>query len=246
MISRIVMFVGLTLALLLAGLPASLMDRVIATATDGRLRLAAAEGSFWRGHGVLAIADGQRRLNSSRAVGWRVGVDPSRSGLTLLISEHGHDQALLLFTLDGAQLEGLNLDMPLEAVSAAIDHPATRAGWRGTLALEASDLSCDWRATCNGTLRVRWSDAGLDIVPERHLGDHEILVHAHAGAFDVVLKTLDGDLRLDGRGTIDRDGRVSLQAMLSGDPEIVDRLPNIMDHNARLTATPGQVAISWP
>lgn len=243
---RLALFIGLALGFTLAGLPATLMDSAIARATDGRLRLASAHGTFWRGRGMLAITDGQRRLIAARPLEWHIGVDWARIGVTLQLGEAGREQARLTVGASAAQAEQLQLELPAAIVAAAVPHPAARAGWHGTLVLDATAFACGWRDGCDGTLRVRWHDAALDIVPERHLGDHEVVLHGRGDVLDVDLRTLAGTLAIDGHGEIGLDGSAALQATISGDPELVDRMPNIMDGKVRPTGTPGRAVLSLP
>lgn len=243
---RLAIFAGLALAFTLAGLPATLMDSAVARATDGRLRLASAHGTFWRGHGMLAIADGRRRLIAARPLDWRIGLDWAGTGVTLQLGEAGHVQARLLFSAREVRVDWLHLELPIAIVSAAVPHPAARAGWHGALVLDSSAFACTWQRSCDGTLQVRWHDAALDIVPERHLGDHEVLLHGRGNVIDVDIRTLAGALSIDGRGKIGFDGTATLQATISGDPELVDRMPNIMDGKVQPTGTPGRAMLSLP
>ncbi|HRD33748.1 MAG TPA: type II secretion system protein N [Rhodocyclaceae bacterium] len=243
---RIMVFLLIASALFVAHLPAALMDGALARISDGKLRIAAARGSVWQGSGLLAISDGQRRLRAMRTIDWRFGIAPRMLGLTLVLQEHGRPQADLRLGIGGIAVERLALDLPLDLVAASIAHPVARAGWRGRLVLASDGLSCDWRQTCEGALRVRWHDAGLDIVPERKLGTHEIRFTALGRAFDIAVNTLDGDIRVDGNGRLEPGRAFSFSGSVEGDPEIVDRMPNIMDRNARLTDTPGRVLVTLP
>jgi general secretion pathway protein N len=243
---RLAIFTALVLAFTLAGLPATLMDSVIARATDGRLRLASAQGTLWRGHGMLAIADRQRRLIAVRPLDWRIGLDWGSAAVTLQVGEAGHVQARLLVSAREARVDRVHLELPLSIVSAAVPHPAARAGWHGALVLDSAAFACTWQRSCDGTLRVRWHDAALDIVPERHLGDHEVVLHGRGPVIDVDLRTLAGAPSIDGHGKIGLDGSATLQATISGDPELVDRMPSIMDGKVRPTGTPGRAMLSLP
>lgn len=243
---RLAIFIGLALAFTLAGLPATLMDRIVTHATDGRLRLTSAQGTLWHGHGMLAIADGQRRLVAARPLEWRIGLDWARTGVTLQLGEAGHVQAQLLVSAREARVDGLYLALPVSIVSAAVPHPAARAGWHGVLLLDSSAFACSWQRRCDGTLQVRWHDAALDIVPERHLGDHQIVLHGRGNVIDVDIRTLAGALSIDGHGKIGLDGGAMLRATISGDPELVDRMPNIMDGKVVPTGTPGRAMLSLP
>lgn len=243
---RIVLFLLIAAALFAARLPAALMDSALAQLSNGKLRIAATSGSLWHGSGLLTIADGQRQLRAMRTIDWRFGFAPLTRGLTLVLAEHRRPQAELRLGVGGITIERLALDLPLDLVAASIAHPVARAGWRGRLVLASDGLHCDWRQTCEGALRVRWHDAGLDIVPERALGSHEIRFTALGQTFDIAVNTLEGDIRVDGSGRIAPGGAFSFNASVEGDPEIVDRMPNIMDRNARLSGTPGRVLVTLP
>ncbi len=243
---RLSLLLLLTLALVVVRLPASLMDTLLARASGGTLRLVEAHGSVWQGRGVLAISAGQRTLQAVRAVEWSLDGQGSPLGLGLRISEHGHPQGRVWITPDGVDLAHLEVDLPLPLIAAAIPHPAARAGWRGRLLLGSSGFGCDWRTSCEGALTVQWRDAGLDILPERELGAHEIRFQSVGRAFDITVHTLEGDLRVNGGGRLEADGRFNFQATVEGDPEVVDRMPNVMGRNARLTGTPGRVVVSLP
>lgn len=243
---RLALFLLLTLVILLARLPAGLMDSIAERASAGRLRLSSTEGTFWTGRAMLATSDGQRGLKASRAIEWRFELDPARGGLNLTLGEHGQVQARLSLRPDGARLERLDIDLPLELVTSTLAHPVAKAGWRGHLDLRSNELYCTWRGICDGRARMEWRDAGLDIVPDRHLGDHEILLHAVGGVVAVKIRTIDADIRIAADGTLERDGRFSMTGTVEGDPELVDRIPNIMDRNARLSGKSGRTLISFP
>lgn len=243
---RLALFLLLTLAILLLRLPAGLMDSVADRLSAGKLRLTSTEGTFWAGRAMLATSDGQRGLKASRAIEWRFTLEPARGGLNLTLSEHGRTQARLSLRPDGARLDQLDIELPLELVTAAIAHPAAKAGWRGRLALHSNELFCSWRGACDGRARVQWRNAGLGIVPGRHLGDHEILLHAVGSVVAVKVRSVDAAIRITADGTLERNGHFSMTGAVEGDPDLVDRLPNIMDRNARLSGTRGRTLISFP
>lgn len=244
--SRILLFLLLSATLFVAQLPAALMDEVLSQLSDGKLRIAATRGSLWQGSGLLAISDGQRQLRAMRTLDWRFGFARRALGLTLVLQEHQRPQAALHVGIGGIAIEQLALDVPLDLVAASIAHPAARAGWRGRLVLASDGLSCDWRQTCEGMLRVRWHDASLDIVPERKLGTHELRFTALGRAFDIAVTTIEGDIRVDGQGRLEPGQAFSFTGSVEGDPELVDRMPSIMDQNARLSGTPGRVLVTLP
>src|SRR4051794_7351149 len=64
--------------------PAALVDARIHQASEGRLRLSDASGWWWRGSGILALADGSARM----PIAWRVNVARLLRGARVL---HLHD-----------------------------------------------------------------------------------------------------------------------------------------------------------
>lgn len=114
------------------------------------------------------------------------------------------------------------------------------------MSLSSPGLICNWAGFCEGTLLAEWRDVILDILPDRHLGDHAIEVFARGNAFDIVVNTLQGDIRIDGQGRLGPHVAASFRGSIKGDPEIVDRIPNIMDRNARPSGQSGRVLIVLP
>lgn len=241
---KLALFLLLGLALVLLRLPASLMDAVVASASDGRLRIANAEGSFWRGSGTLATADGQRRLRAIRPLTWRFGA--SVRALTLQLAEQDRPSGQLLFSVRGADLSGLDLDLPTALVAGAIPHPAARIGWRGNAQFSAPAIACDWQGLCNGELRITWRDAGVDILPEQRFGDYRLTLELSGKHAALELDTVAGSIRVAGRGELNRNGTGSFAGTVEGNPEIVDRIPNIMDRNAVAGGKPGMIRITFP
>ena len=71
MLRKLFLLAVLTVALLIAGAPASLVDGAVARLTDGALRLQQAEGSLWHGRGILASRDaGGRSLTPWLPLAW--------------------------------------------------------------------------------------------------------------------------------------------------------------------------------
>lgn len=243
---RIVWLLGLTLAFLLMRPPAGLMDVILDRSTAGRLRLATPSGTLWHGQGLLATHGGERILRAWRPIEWRVRIALTKAAIIVELSEHGQQQLALALTVSGIRLNKLDLDVPLGVVISSIPHPVARAGWRGNLTLTSPGLICTWDGTCEGGIRAEWSSAGIDILPNRPLGDHEISLRALGQEFLVGVVTLEGDIHVTGAGSLDRQRRFKFEGFIEGDPEIVDRIPSIMERNARQFGQQGQVRIVLP
>ncbi len=225
--------------------PVALLDHAISHASDGRVRLALAQGSLWRGSGTLAISDGEG-VRPLRHIAWHLRSDLLGAALHLALSEHGHQQARISLTPTGVEFEIARLELPVRLLASASSHPVARAGWSGKLITSSPGMSCDWAAHCSGRIDLLWEDVRLAIVPDRHLGDHAIALTAEGERIAAQVSTLRGDLRIEGTGVLGKAQQPSFRARIEGDPEIVDRLPNVMGRNARLTGTPGQADIVLP
>lgn len=230
--------------LVLVQLPASWMDSLFKHISAGQVRLSQTRGSFWRGEGLLAIANGRQQWMASRQIGWRIR--PAPGGLALDLSEHGTTRLQARLGLGGVSISQLAIDMPLTPLAAMIDHPLARSGWQGDLLAHSDALACNWHLECEGGLDIEWRNAGLDIVPGRKLGSHRARLAAAGKTFAIRLQTLSGDIQIDGKGLLDSGQQLSLQASVEGEPELIDRLPNIMHQNAQHTDTPGRVLIHFP
>lgn len=246
MLRSLLLFVLLALLLFTLRPSAALMDRIVAVATDNRLRIAETKGHLWRGSGMLSMAGERDVLMPVRQIEWAIGADLSRLRLHVALAEHGRHQASIAIVTSGGSLEIKALEVPVRLIARAIAHPAARVGWGGSLALTSPGLICSWGGVCEGTLAVQWNDVTLDILPERHLGDHAIEVLARGNAFDIAVSTLQGEIRVDGQGRVGRNEAAFFRGSIEGDPEIVDRIPNIMDRNVRPSGQSGRVLIALP
>ncbi|HRQ55802.1 MAG TPA: hypothetical protein PLN31_00150 [Azoarcus taiwanensis] len=246
MLRPTLVFIVLSLALFALRPSAALMDRIVAAVTDNRLRVANTTGHLWRGTGLLAITSDRRALTPMRQLEWAITPDWKRFGLIMELSEHGRHQASITARASGVGIELNNLEVPVELIARSLAHPAARVGWGGSLSLDSPGMNCDWWGNCNGLLSAQWRDVSLEIVPDRHLGDHGIELTARGDAFDIAVGTLHGDIRIEGQGRFGQREAPFFRGTVEGDPEIVDRIPNIMDRNARPSGQSGRVHISLP
>ena len=246
MLRPTLLFIILSLALFALRPPAALMDHIVAAATDKRLRVADTRGHLWRGTGLLAIRTDRPVLTPMRQIEWSIFPDWKRLRLLIELSEHGRNQASIMVRSAGISVELHNLELPVRLIAQSLTHPATRMGWGGSLSLNSQGLDCSWQGACNGLLSAQWRDVSLEILPDRHLGDHRIELTARDKAFDIEVGTLHGDIRIEGQGRFGHHQASFFRGTVEGDPEIVDRIPNIMDRNARPAGQSGRVHITLP
>ena len=240
MIWRTLLFAAALGALVLWRMPATVLDRAVADATDGRLRLLDAHGTVWAGSGTFASLSGDGRAAQPWLQGrWHTEFGALATGrLGWRLDERGKTVLQLRLMPSGVEIVRADLDAPLRALLDSIPHPLARAGWRGAARLETPGIRCDWRGACNGPARLQWSDAGVDLVPGRRFGDYELNATARGNSGSLDLRTLSGELRIDGQGGWNERGRIFFDARVEGPAEIVGRLPNVMDGIAHPTDLP--------
>src|SRR5436305_11827644 len=102
--------------------PVSLLDRQIVSATEGRVRLAAASGTVWRGSGIVSDAQGRWRT----PIAWRVDAWPLLRGalsVTPLPSESADLRGTVLAEGETLHVTGLHADVPATALESAWKRP---------------------------------------------------------------------------------------------------------------------------
>ena len=217
--------------------PASLADWGLRQATDGRLALAEADGTIWRGSARLVLVDTAERSGDPDVLAgvaipgrmqWRV------QGLPLLI---GALQAAV-------RLDGMSEDVRIEGGLREL-----RIG-RGELSLPAVDLGrlgSPWNTVRpSGALAVRWDGLTLSpgsfdgranielremasaLTPVRPLGSYRINVEGDGPQARLDIETLQGPLTLEGSGVWTNRRGVQFTAQASAEPEQRARLRTLL------------------
>jgi general secretion pathway protein N len=191
---------GVYAAALLALAPATLIDARLQRASDGRIRLAAAQGSLWSGTGWLELHDAHGASGIAKHVAWRV-----------LPSSLPRGQFLAEVELDQAKPFPVAISLTrIEIADALIDLPAAALGL-GVPKLAALRLTGDvrvyfphlslTRGRMEGDATLQWLGAGSALTPISPLGAYEVRFKAVGPALHAALRTLEGPLQLEGKGT---------------------------------------------
>lgn len=243
------LLVVLAVFVLVAGIlvvraPAQLMAVALDHVSDGRLQLAAAEGRWWRGTGLLAVPDRRGTLTAFRQLAWVLAGEGGQ--LVLTLGEHGQRQAQLRIGLGGFRVDAAGLALPVPLLAGLSSHAAARAGWNGVLQVASDGVNCDWSGACDGQATLVWQHAAADLFPAQPLGTHRIALLGQGARWQVTVATLDGDIRINGQGSFAQDGAASFDGIIEGPPELVGRLPNILDRHARRDGDAGRVRVQFP
>jgi general secretion pathway protein N len=179
--------------------PATLIDAHFQQASDSRLRLADASGTLWSGTGWIELRDADGRAGLAKRLAWRVLPESLLRGR--LVAE---------LTLDGKPFRIASSLSRVEILDAAIHLPAAALGvgvprlapfgLTGELVVGIPRLSLE-QGRIEGDATVQWRAAGSTLTPVSPLGAYEVQLKAVGADVHAALRTLEGPLQLDGKGS---------------------------------------------
>jgi general secretion pathway protein N len=191
-IAAVVIVVAATLAFA----PAALVDARLAAMTAGRLRIADATGSVWRGRGVLADSQGVARL----PLRWQsTPIALAGGGLDATITLASTAAPLRLrLERDRVHLAGLDLTLPAASLA-----QASVAG--GDVRIRADEFEFDGQRF-RGPVNVEWRRARLLVPPATivDLGTVTAKLAAGVDALSGPIEARGGQLAVDGTLTATR------------------------------------------
>ena len=192
--------------------PATLLDSRVARASGDAVRLAAAEGTLWRGRGTVVAAaaritiawdvDFGALLQGTVRVEVRSGIGASTPRATIAL--HG----------DAIALHDVDVTLPAAIVAAFSGYAASVAGEVGAIADDFELAPGSYR----GEARLVWRGAridGIGTVGTLDLGEVRSTVKADGNAISGPLANEGGDLALRGRWTMNAEDGVGLALLLT-------------------------------
>jgi general secretion pathway protein N len=240
--SIVVIIIAVLIATVIAFLPASLVDARIASATQGKVRLADATGTVWDGRGVLTDSAGTWRV----PLGWTISKADVLRGVHAVVLHPVDGAASPAGTVEildnGVRVRALQVELPAQAVFGALPmRPMPAFG--GTVAVTTNDLA--WNAKAKtGALEAHWRGARVasgDNVAD--LGTVDLAAAPQDSRLVGKLTNTGGDMRVDGAvsfaaSTIAVDATVTPNP---GAPEAISRaLASVGTPDAS-----GSVRIGW-
>jgi len=192
---------GAFAAALIAFAPATLVDARLERASGGRLRLAEAKGSLWSGAGWIEIRDAHGRAGVAKRLAWRVL--PGSLLRARLVAEVELDQAARPFpvTISLSRIEIADAGISVPAAVLGLGMPRIAPlRLTGDVLVDIPRLSVG-RGRMDGDATLKWRAAGSALAPISPLGDYEVRFKAVGPAVHAALRTLEGPLQLDGKGT---------------------------------------------
>ena len=186
---RILLVAALAIALATLVATASLMDSLLANATEGRLRVMHTSGTLWHGKGALCKPRcGRSQCPTLAFRRWQAV--RSRRRTCRLAREAGQivlRRARAAGHFDHPRGPGR---APAAGTSDSLPSPVARAAG-GMLRIASEGIDCDWNQDCHGTARLTWLDASVDLLPQQRFGDYEVLAQAE-NRRSIQVRTLGG------------------------------------------------------
>ena len=213
---------------LIATAPASLIDAGLQQETEGRLRLAEAQGTLWSGTGLIEIRDRMHRSGVAKSITWQVL--PAYFLRGQLRCDIGLDLAPKRFpvTISMATIEVADADINLPAAALGLAIPKLAPlGLTGDVLLHVARLSFG-RSAIQGNATLQWRGAGSAFTRVSPLGDYELRLDGDGAAVRASLRTLQGPLQLDGQGSWAGGGNPAFRGTARIPPEQRQQLSPLM------------------
>jgi general secretion pathway protein N len=172
----------------------------------GRLRLAEAQGTLWSGAGQIEIRDTGGRTGVAKGFAWVVR--PASLLRGHLVCEVELDQAAKRFpvTISFSRIELAGADINLPAAVLGLAAPKLAAlRPTGDARLHVENLSVG-RSGMQGNATLQWLAAGSALTSVSPLGDYEFRLQDEGATVHASLRTLQGPLQLDGKGSWAKGG----------------------------------------
>lgn len=188
---------------LLVTAPATLLARVVESASKGQLVLANAAGTVWQGSATPAIRQRSGNFLALEKLHWDIALPPLFAGK--LSSQFRWDNVAqdtpMLVTVSFGQVEVRNLTLPLYAGILGEFVPLLQPVQLSGQMLIRSDQFVFAKQGMQGNAAAEWSNAGSVLSSVKPLGNYRIDLAGAGGQLDIALATTSGVLQLEGKGS---------------------------------------------
>jgi len=181
--------------------PASLLDRRIAAASGGKVRLVDATGTVWNGRGALANETGTWRSPIAWTVAWTALAKGALAVALEPVAGTTTPRGTLDATTTGFSLHDVTIELPARALADALPGrvPVVLGG---TVTLAAGEFAWDGQRG-RGAFDVRWRDARLVAAGTiASLGSVDAAFVPQDGSLLARVTNSGGDVRIDGTVTL--------------------------------------------
>ena len=238
------------LVALLIMAPASLFDELVRHYSQGRLVIANANGTMWKGTAVPGLRTRDGHLIATRTLRWDIDFLPLLKGV-LRARLQWNDSAPAAATellVSGGQVELNHALIPLPAALLNEVSPILKpAEFRGQLKIQSNHLVLSRRGM-EGIAIVDWQHAGSALSSIDPLGNYRLTLNGAGNVVSVDLSTTSGILVLEGQGKWSGSSGLEFRGKArasSGNEERLNELlhnlgPELSPGVATFNLTPGQ------
>lgn len=239
----VIVAAGLLLLVAIVGMaPATLADGRLAAATDGRLRIAAAGGTLWRGTGSLTDAGNTWQLPLT----WSVApLALARGALDVTLAparDSTQPQGAIVLTTSGVMLTDFRATLPAQALARWLplrDAPALG----GDIGIEASAFA--WSGSGGqGTINAHWLRARVATAAGvADLGTVDVAVTPQDKRLQARVTNTGGEVRVNGTISFtsgSSDGDITVTPVPGAPPALMRALASMGKPDAD-----GAVRLTW-
>ena len=228
--SIVILFVIIFAGALIALAPASLLSAVISSASKGQFTLANTEGRIWHGSAMPALRQHNGNLMVLERMHWDISILPMFTGKLAVELRWDHvDQAVpMRLTATLAQVELKDAVVPLYAGLFGEVVPLMKPVQLNGPLLIRSPQFVFTRQGMQGSASAIWSNASSVLSAVRPLGQYHIDMTGSGSRLDLVLRTDNGLLVLDGRGSFTPAEGFRFQGTARAAPESKGRLDELL------------------
>lgn len=217
---------------LLVTAPATLLSRVVESASKGRFLLANASGNFWQGSATPAIRRDSGNLLALEKLHWDIAVLPLFTGKinTRLRWESVEQVQPMTVILSYGQVEVRNAWVPLPAsVLGDLTPMLQPAQLSGNILIKSDQFSYSANGI-NGSAAADWMNAGSVLSAVKPLGSYQLGISGNGQQLELSLKTIAGALVLEGNGSFAQNGGLKFQATARASAESKEGLNELLNN----------------
>lgn len=189
--------------MLVATMPAALMDGWVRQASGGMVRLASPHGTLWRGAATPLLNLGHGDPLVLNRIHWQVSLRKIFSGNLLVHLREGEKSRKLpvniLLGLHQVELDNVSLELPAGVIG-GLNPILLAMHFQGRVVITTDKLVLGRDGMVQGALTANWHDAGSALSPLNPFGDYRFALDGKGDKVAIDLSTVSGVLQLDGKG----------------------------------------------
>jgi general secretion pathway protein N len=216
------------LVAIVATLPASWISRALERASQDRLLVRAPTGTLWAGSARVYARERSGPPLELGELRWKTAWNG------LLAAKLASDVAFanaertvrVELSFAGLSVQGLDLALPSRVLATFVPGLET-FGPGGELHVRSESLRVD-NDSILGVAELEWRQVRLSRAPGLDLGSHVAKLRGAGSRVDIELATLDGPLRLSGKGSWNRDAGLNMTASGEHAAQVPPELPQFL------------------